>query len=132
MDIDLAALPNDVETLQQLVRSLAAERATLTEAQAEIERLNLIIKKLQRSQFGRRAERLDEDQFQLGFEDLTVDLARTEAKLPSRRRRRPGLLSRLTIGRACRRIWCARTSSSIWGMRPAPAAAVSCTSLAKR
>ena len=55
MDIDLAALPNKVETLQQLVRSLAAERATLTEAQAEIERLNLIIKKLQRSQFGRRA-----------------------------------------------------------------------------
>ena len=60
MDIDLAALPNDVETLQQLVRSIAAERATLTEARAEIERLNLIIKKLQRSQFGRRAERLDE------------------------------------------------------------------------
>jgi hypothetical protein len=27
MDIDLAALPNDVETLQQLVHSLAAERA---------------------------------------------------------------------------------------------------------
>jgi hypothetical protein len=26
MNIDLAALPNDVETLQQLVRSLAAER----------------------------------------------------------------------------------------------------------
>ena len=25
MDIDLAALPDDVETLQQLVRSLAAE-----------------------------------------------------------------------------------------------------------
>lgn len=82
MDINLSALPNDVETLQQLVRSLAAERATLTEAQAEIERLNLIIKRLQRSQFGRRAERLDENQFQLGFEDLTVDLARTEAKLP--------------------------------------------------
>ena len=28
MDIDLAALPDDVETLQQLVRSLAAERAS--------------------------------------------------------------------------------------------------------
>src|SRR5471032_3093984 len=83
MNIDLAALPDDVETLQGLVRSLAAERATLTEAQAEIERLHLIIKKLQRSQFGRRAERLDEDQLQLGLEDLNVDLARIEAKLPS-------------------------------------------------
>jgi hypothetical protein len=43
MDIDLAALPNDVETLQKLVRSLAAERTSLSEAQAEIERLHLII-----------------------------------------------------------------------------------------
>ena len=44
MNIDLAALPDDVETLQRLVRSLAAERTALTEAQAEIERLQLIIK----------------------------------------------------------------------------------------
>jgi transposase len=82
MDIDLAALPADVETLQKLVRSLAAERTSLSEAQAEIERLHLIIKKLQRSQFGRRAERLDDDQLHLGFEDLEVELARTEARLP--------------------------------------------------
>ena len=57
MDIDLAALPDDVETLQRLLRSLAAERTVLSDAQAEIERLRLIIQKLQRSQFGRRAER---------------------------------------------------------------------------
>ena len=82
MNIDLTALPDDVETLQALVRSLAAERTSLTEARAEIERLRLVIKKLQRSQFGRRAERLDEDQFQLGLDDLSVDLAQTEAKLP--------------------------------------------------
>jgi hypothetical protein len=83
MDIDLAALPDDVETLQRIVRTLAAERATLSEAQAEIERLRLIVQKLQRSQFGRRAERLDADQLQFGFEDLEGDLARAEAKLPS-------------------------------------------------
>jgi hypothetical protein len=47
MDIDLADLPDNVETLQRMVRSLASERASLTEAQAEIERLHL--KKLQRS-----------------------------------------------------------------------------------
>ena len=81
MDIDLAALPDDVETLQKLVRSLAAERTCLSEAQAEIERLHLIIRKLQRSQFGRRAERLDDDQLHLGLEDLEVELARTEAGL---------------------------------------------------
>jgi transposase len=82
MDIDLAALPNDVETLQRLVRSLATEHTSLSEAQAEIERLHLIIKKLQRGQFGRRAERLDDDQLQLGLEDLNTDLARIEASLP--------------------------------------------------
>src|ERR1700757_2608215 len=82
MNIDLAALPDDVETLQRLVRALAAERTSLTEANAEIERLNLIIKKLQRSQFGRRAEQLVDDQLQLGLEDLNTDLARVEASLP--------------------------------------------------
>jgi len=83
MDIDLATLPDDVETLQRMVRTLATERANLTEAQAEIERLRLIVQKLQRSQFGRRAERLDDDQLQFGFEDLHADIARVEATLPS-------------------------------------------------
>ncbi|HYI28929.1 MAG TPA: IS66 family transposase, partial [Bradyrhizobium sp.] len=82
MEIDLAALPDDVETLHRMVRSLAAERTDLTAAQAEIERLRLIVQKLQRNQFGRRAERLDDEQLQFGFEDLEVDLARVEAKLP--------------------------------------------------
>jgi transposase len=82
MDIDLSALPDDVEMLQRMVRGLAAERTILSEAQAEIERLRLIVQKLQRSQFGRRAERLDDDQLQLGFEDLDADIARVEATLP--------------------------------------------------
>ena len=84
MDIDLAALPDDVATLQRMVRTLAADRANLTEARAEIERLRFIVQKLQRSQFGRRAERLDDHQLQLGFEDLNADIARAEAKLPAR------------------------------------------------
>ena len=82
MNIDLATLPDDVATLQRMVRTLAAECATLTEAEAEIERLRLIIQKLQRSQFGRRAERLDDDQLLFGFEDLNADIARVEATLP--------------------------------------------------
>jgi transposase len=87
MDIDLAALPNDVETLQR--RALAAERTALSEAQAEIERLRLIVQKLQRSQFGRRAERLEDDQLQFGFEDLEADLAQAEAELPLARAKTP-------------------------------------------
>jgi transposase len=83
MDIDLADLPDNVETLQRMVRTLATERANLTEAQAEIERLRLIVQKPQRSQFGRRAERLDDDQLPFGFEDLHADIARVEATLPS-------------------------------------------------
>src|SRR5215471_18803384 len=119
MDIDLAALPDDVGTLQKLVRSLAVERTSLHEAQAEIERLHLIIKKLQRSQFGRRAERLDNDQLQLGLEDLNTDLARIEASLPLPRRPK-------TSGGACRRTSPARTSGSMSRIRPALAVAARC------
>src|ERR1700688_3172827 len=89
MNIDLAALPDDVDTLRRMVQTLAAERVNLTAAQAEIERLRLIVQKLQRSQFGRRAERLDDDQLQFGFEDLHADIARVEATLPSRTVRTP-------------------------------------------
>ena len=85
MDIDLATLPEDVQTLQRMVRTLAAERITLTLAQAEIERLRLIVRKLQRSQFGRRAERLDDNQLLFGFKDIEADIARVEATLPPER-----------------------------------------------
>lgn len=81
MDIDLAALPDDVETLHRMVRVLVAERGDLAHARAEVERLKLIVQKLQRSQFGRRAERLDDGQLQLGFEDLGADIGRAEVEL---------------------------------------------------
>jgi transposase len=82
MDIDLSALPDDVQTLQRMVRTLVADRTALSEAQAEIERLRLIVQRLQRSQFGQRAERLDDHQLLFGFEDIETDIARAEAKLP--------------------------------------------------
>src|ERR1700730_3139458 len=87
MDLDLAALPKDVDALHRLIRGLeaerAGERAALTEAQAEIERLRLIVQKLQRLQFGRRAERLDGDQLELGLGDLGAHIARAEQLLPA-------------------------------------------------
>jgi transposase len=86
MDVDLAALPDDVDVLHRLIRELAAKQASehkaLSEAQAEIERLRLIVKKLQRHQFGQRAERLEEGQLELGLEDLGADIARAEQLLP--------------------------------------------------
>src|SRR4051795_2951770 len=48
-------------------------------AQAEIEKLRLLIRQLQRGQFGRRSERLDPDQLQLGLEDLEQAVAAAEA-----------------------------------------------------
>ena len=98
MNIDLAALPDDIDTLRRMVRTLAAERIDLTTAQAEIERLRLIVQKLQRSQFGRRAERLDDDQLQLGFDDLNADIVRVEATLSPMATRAP----RVRAGRPSR------------------------------
>src|SRR3954451_1139090 len=63
--------------------SLQAERDTACSerdaAQAEIEKLRLLIRQLQRGRFGRRSERLDPDQLQLGLEDLEQTVAGAEA-----------------------------------------------------
>src|SRR3954470_25057594 len=63
--------------------SLQAERDTAQSkyevAQAEIEKLRLLIRQLQRRQFGRRSEKLDPDQLQLGLEDLEQTAAAAEA-----------------------------------------------------
>src|SRR4051812_47973643 len=48
-------------------------------AQMEIEKLRLLIRQLQRGRFGRRSERLDPDQLQLGLEDLEQAAAAAEA-----------------------------------------------------
>jgi transposase len=56
-----------------------ALRAEHDAAQAEIEKLRLLIRQLQRGRFGRRSERLDPDQLQLGLEDLEQTLAAAEA-----------------------------------------------------
>jgi len=54
-------------------------RAEQDAAQAEIEKLKLLIRQLQRGRFGRRSERLDPDQLQLGLEDLEQTVAAAEA-----------------------------------------------------
>src|SRR5436305_5936024 len=48
-------------------------------AQAEIEKLRLLIRQLQRGRFGRRSEKLEPDQLQLGLEDLEQAAAAAEA-----------------------------------------------------
>src|SRR4051795_741181 len=58
-------------------RDLAREERDA--AQAELEKLRLLIRQLQRNRFGRRSERLDPDQLQLGLEDLEQAVAAAEA-----------------------------------------------------
>lgn len=79
MLIDLENLPSDPALLQRLVRDMAA---AVDQRNGEIERLQAIIEKLRRMQFGRRSERLDGDQFELALEDLDGDIARVQEAAP--------------------------------------------------
>ncbi|MGY3608234.1 MULTISPECIES: IS66 family transposase [unclassified Bradyrhizobium] len=76
MQLDLNNLPSDTTLLHRLVRDIAE---TVQHRDSEIERLQSIIKQLQRAQYGRRSERLDAGQLALGLEDLGVDVAAVEA-----------------------------------------------------
>jgi len=87
VSIDLATLPDDPATLQQMLREVVAAAAqqqavlqgAVSERDAEIEKLRLLIQRLLRHQFGRRSEKLSPDQLQLGLEDLEQDIAANEA-----------------------------------------------------
>src|ERR671913_1436830 len=104
MSLALDELPRDPEwllrQLQQMAEVVATEcsrnvafeiegdtvlterdalRAEHDAAQVEIEKLRLLIRQLQRGQFGRRSEKLDPDQLQLGLEDLEQVVAAAEA-----------------------------------------------------
>src|SRR5215212_9851716 len=97
MSLVLDELPRDPDRLllmaQQMAEVIAQQNASIVSlqterdaaqskyevAQAEIEKLRLLIRQLQRGRFGRRSERLDPDQLQLGLEDLEQTAAATEA-----------------------------------------------------
>ena len=76
MQIDLDNLPSDTVLLHRLVRDMAS---VVEGRDGEIEKLQLIIKQLQRARFGRRSERIDADQLALGLEDVETDKAYAEA-----------------------------------------------------
>ena len=82
MTVVADALPDDPGTLKAM---LLAERA-------RAERLEQIIKEMQRHRFGRRAETLPEDQMLLGLEDVAQVTAsgeaESEAKAPAEREHR--------------------------------------------
>ena len=81
-------LPADVAALRALVLATMAERDVLAEERdalaSQNDRLRHLLIKLQRLQFGRKSERLPEEQLQLGLEDLETAIAAGEAKAEQR------------------------------------------------
>src|SRR5689334_15513226 len=79
----LRELTEVVDQQNATIAVLRIERDTVRSeheaAQAEIEKLRLLIRQLRHRQFGRRSEKLDPDQFQLGLEDLEQAAAAAEA-----------------------------------------------------
>jgi transposase len=71
--IDLDNLPDDPATLQRMLRDVVQE------LNAENDKLRLLIHRLVRHRFGRRSERLTDDQLQLGLEDLEQTVAANQA-----------------------------------------------------
>ena len=150
MSLALDDLPRDPDRLLQQLRQMAevvAQQNRLAAcrcgpsailswserdaAQAEIEKLRLLIRQLQRGRFGRRSERLDPDQLQLGLEDLEQAAAAAEAAqeeprqgaaIPSAAPARAG-----ATWAPCRRTCRGSRSWSTSRTRAAPAAAGPCT-----
>ena len=54
-------------------------KSAFEEADAERQRLELVIRQLVRAQFGRKSERLDPEQFQLTLENLEQEIAAAKA-----------------------------------------------------
>src|SRR5215469_14216171 len=114
-------------TVEQLCLERDAFRAERDSANAEVEKLQLIIKALMRSRYGARSEKLDPDQLQLALEEVAQSLGAAQAvvdpeapadgKAIGERQptvRRPASASRRSATAApCRRICRGSRSSSM-------------------
>jgi transposase len=81
VDAATTELPDDVEGLRSLLLATLAERDELA---ARNERLQDLLLKLKRLQFGRKSERLPDAQMQLGLEDIEQAIAKDEAEAEKR------------------------------------------------
>jgi transposase len=72
-----------VERQRIALNALEAERdhfkGAFEEADAERQRLELVVRQLVRAQFGRKSERLDPEQFQLTLENVEQEIAAVKA-----------------------------------------------------
>lgn len=86
--LDIAALPDDPAILRALLIEVLAERddarAARDALEAQNDRVRHILLKLQRHQFGRKSERLPEEQLELGLADLETAIAKADAEAEKR------------------------------------------------
>ena len=78
------ALPDDVGALRALILAERAERTQLAERNAVLERLTTklahIVAELKRAQFGRKSERISDDQLALALDELETAAAKANAE----------------------------------------------------
>ena len=78
------SLPDDIEVLRALVRSVVAERdAAIAERDRAVEqngKLRHLLQQLRRARFGRSSEKLDPDQLQLALEHIGQAVARARGR----------------------------------------------------
>lgn len=123
MQIDLAALPDDPDVLQQMLREVVPE------LQAENEKLWQLIQRLLRHRYGPRSEKLDLEQLQLVLEEAeqsaAEDDAAKDAAEPAERRRASRQPTAIVV--PCLHICRATRSSSTSRASSALVVAVCCT-----
>jgi transposase len=106
MTSPVSQLPDDIDALKAMIAAMAEERLQLEARNGELEarnsdleasnthleavnktaaqriaRLTEILKELRRARYGRRSERLSEDQFAFVFEEIQIGIAAAEAEL---------------------------------------------------
>jgi transposase len=78
------ALPDDIGALRALILAERAERTQFAERIATLERLNTkleyIVAELRRAHFGRKSERMTDDQLALALDELETAAAKAEAE----------------------------------------------------
>jgi transposase len=83
MDVN-DTLPDDIEALRALLLAERASRAAIIVERDKLairnERLEAIIAEIRRAHFGRKSERITDDQLSLALEELEVSLAKAEAE----------------------------------------------------
>ena len=130
-------LPNDIDALRALILAERAAHAAVIAERDKLavrnERLEAIIAEIRRAHFGRKSERITDDQLALALDELETSLAKTQAEEekadPALKAAAPAsaapAATKISITCRTRRWWSSPRARSV------PAAAANCTSSVK-